>query len=380
MTMIKVLYNALHLTGQFSGVQHTEELLMKEAFRNLDMDIWFEALFPKNYHPNFSEAQFRTFRKVVIDSSSRWQRIWYEHFLLSKQSDGQNTELLHCPSYILPRNWKGKCVVTVHDTIALDFPEYCSCANHVYFRFALPYSIKRADRIIVVSHAVKNDILQRFPEYSSKMEVIYHGIDDIFREMPSVEKLTKVRQKYELPEKYILYVGNIEPKKNIARIIEAFKNLLKYSEIPHSLVIAGQFAWKYNDVIQVKKQNNKRIIFTGYIHQSDLPAVYRLADLFVFPSLYEGFGIPPLEAMACDIPVIVSTAGALPEITNGNAFLVDPLSVSSIETAMYKLLYDNNLRANLMEKGRIYVQKFRWHTTWEKTANLYRSLMHENYV
>ena len=378
--MITVSYNALHLTGKFSGVQHTEELLMKEAFHSSDTNIRFEALCSKNYVPNFSESPFRTFRKIAIDSSFRWQRILYEHFLLSKQFAGQKTELLHCPSYILPWNWKGKSVLTIHDTIALDFPEYCSFANRAYFRFALPYSINKADRIIAVSHTVKNDILQKFPGCSSKIEVIYHGIDNIFREAPTTEKLREVRQKYGLPEKYILFVGNIEPKKNIARLIEAFRNLVKHSEIPHSLVIAGQFAWKCKDIIQVKKQNDKRIIFPGYIHQSDLPAVYSLADLFVFPSLYEGFGIPPLEAMACGVPAIVSNAGALPEITAGNAFMIDPLSVASIETAMYKLLHENDLRNNFIEKGRIHIEKFNWKTTWEKTAKLYHSLIYEKDV
>jgi glycosyltransferase involved in cell wall biosynthesis len=376
--MIRVLYNALHLTGQYSGVQHTEELLMKEAFRDLDTDIRFEALCPQNYLPDFPGSPLRIFKKVAIDSSRRWQRICYEHFLLSSR---QKAELLHCPAYILPRNWQGKSVVTIHDIIALDFPAYCSFANRTYFRIVLPYSIHKADRIIAVSHTVKNDILRRFPKCSPhKIEVIKHGIDDAFNITPSVEKLTEVWKKYNLPAKYILFVGNIEPKKNVARLIEAFRNLIRHSEIPHSLVIAGQFAWEYDDVMKIKKQNDERIIFLGYIHPSDLPAVYTLADLFVFPSLYEGLGIPPLEAMACGTPVIVSNSGALPETTNGNAYMIDPLSVISIEVAMYKLLNENDLRVKLVEKGRIHVEKFKWRTAWEKTVRLYQSVIYENHV
>jgi glycosyltransferase involved in cell wall biosynthesis len=377
--MMKVLYNALHLTGKFSGVQHTEELLMREAFLNPNPDIWFEALYPQTYHPVFPGSAFRTYRKVPIDSSCRWQRIGYENLLLSNLSTHQEAELLHCPSYILPWNWKGKCVVTIHDLIALDFPGYCSKSSRAYFRFALPHTIHKADKIIAVSHTVKNDILRRFPGYSSKIDVIYHGINDIFKETPIQEKLAEVRKKYTLPEKYILFVGNIEPKKNIARLIKAFKNLTRQSDIPHSLVIAGQFAWRYGDVLKVKKQNEERIIFPGYIHQSDLPAIYTLADLFVFPSLYEGFGLPPLEAMTCGTPVIVSNRGALPETTGGNALMVDPLSVTSIETAIYKLLHENDLRTHFVEKGRIYVQKFRWKTTWEKTAELYHTLIYHTH-
>jgi len=378
--MIKVLYNALHLTGQFSGVQHTEELLMKEAFHDLDTDMWFEVLCPKSYQPDFPELPFRKIKKIAIDSSCRWQRIGFEHFLLSRKFYKQKVDILHCPSYTLPWNWEGKSVVTIHDIIALDFPEYCSCANRAYFRIALPHSIRKADKIIAVSNTVKNDILRKFPNYSSKIEVIYHGIDDIFRETPSAKKLMEVQQKYKLPEKYILFVGNIEPKKNIARLIEAFKNLSKHSDMPHSLVIAGQFAWKYDDIMKIKRQNDERIIFPGYIEQSDLPALYTLADLFVFPSLYEGFGIPPLESMACGTPVIVSDKGALPETTGGCASIVDPFSVDSITAAMLELLQNQTLRNQFIEKGKQHVQQFKWNRTWAETAKLYHSLIYKNNV
>ncbi len=373
--MIRVLYNALHLTGQFSGIQHTEEMLMNEALCNPDPEICFEVLYPKGYHPTVPVSA-QHFTQTNINSSRRWQRIAYEHFVLNRYAKSKQTDILHCPAYILPWNRKGLNIATIHDTIALDFPEYCSTTNRAYFHFALPHSIRKADKIIAVSHTVKNDILRKFSINPDKIVVINHGLANIFWENLSVQKLSEVRQKYHLPERFILFVGNIEPKKNIPRLIDAYRNLHKHNDIPHVLVIAGQFAWKYQHVLQKTiKQTIGKILFLGYIHQSDLPAIYTLADLFVFPSLYEGFGLPPLEAMACGVPTMVSNVGALPEITNGNSLVVDPLSTDAIEIAMYKLIHDQTLREQLITKGRHHALKFKWNTAWNLTKDLYRSFM-----
>jgi glycosyltransferase involved in cell wall biosynthesis len=375
--MIHVLYNALHLTGSYSGVQHTEEQLMKTALLYPHPEIHFEALCPKEYRPDFP-APSHSFIHADTDVSRRWKRIGYEHLRMHRHLPSGSAHLLHCPAYILPWNRKGLNVVTVHDTIAPDFPEYCSTANRVYFRIALPRSIGNATKIIAVSETVKRDLLRRFPVSPEQIEVIYHGLDAIFNEAVTQEKFNEVRQKYGLPEKFILFVGNIEPKKNIARLINAYLDVVRQAGIPHSLVIAGKFAWKYGDVRQkLSEQKDGQIVCPGYIAQSDLPAVYALADLFVFPSLYEGFGLPPLEAMACGTPVIVSSAGALPEISAGHALPVDPLSTDSIGKAMYRMLHEPSLRNRFIETGRLHAHTFRWKKAWQATSGLYYSLYQE---
>jgi glycosyltransferase involved in cell wall biosynthesis len=373
--MINVLYNALHLTGLFSGVQNTVEQLFEEAFRHTDTNISMETLCPYNYLPNVPIPLSQRLTKIGINSHNRLQRISYEHFFMKYYFKKKNKDILHCPAYILPLNWKDKSIITVHDIIALKFPEYCSTENYLYFNFFLPRSIQNATKIIAVSHTVKNDILQKFNIDSEKIKVIYPGINDIFRTSPSLEKLAEVKKKYHLPQKFILYVGNIEPKKNIVRLIKSFENLVRHSETPHSLVIAGKFAWKYKDVLkEFRRQDSNRIFFPGYISQSDLPALYSLADLFVFPSLYEGFGIPPLEAMASNTPVVCSTGGALSEIAGTSAYIVDPLSIDSITKGMKDVLQDSNLRNQLLNKGKQYVKQFTWAKTWSNTVNLYSSL------
>lgn len=374
--MINILYNALHLTGQFSGVQYIVEQLMKEAFINPVDGINFEAICPVDYRVDISIPSSQKLTKVNINTSNRWQRIGYEHLFMKNYFNREKKQILHCPAYIRPWNWKGLSIITVHDIIALNYPEYCSTANRLYFNTFLSESILNASRIITMSVTVKNDILSKFNINPDKIEVIYPGIDDIFIRKPGIEDLKKVQKKYQLPEKFILYVGNIEPKKNISRLIEAFESLIHRSDIPHSFVIAGRFAWKYKDILQkITRYQTKRISFPGYIEQADLPALYTLADLFVFPSLYEGFGIPPLESMACGTPVVVSNKGALPETTGGCAFMVDPLSVDSITSGMYKMLQDQTLRNQLIEKGKRHVQQFKWDRTWSETAKLYKSLL-----
>jgi glycosyltransferase involved in cell wall biosynthesis len=372
--MINVLYNALHLTGSFAGVQHTEEQLMKTALLRPHPEMCFTALCPENYQPEFGLPS-HSFIRADADVSARWKRIGYEHLRIARHPEARQAHILHCPAYVLPWCWKGLSIVTVHDTIALDFPAYCPPGNPLYFRMAMPRSIRQASQIVAVSHTVKRDILRHFSISPDKIEVIYHGIDDRFKERVKEEKLSEVRQKYGLPEKFILFVGNMEPKKNISRLIDAYLDTVRQSRIPHSLVLAGRFAWKSGDVRQkTARCQDRRTHCPGYIAQIALPAVYTLADLFVFPSLYEGFGLPPLEAMACGVPVIVSNAGALPEITAGHALTVDPLSVESVGRAIYDMLHEPSLRNRFIASGRKHAGTFQWETAWRKTAGLYESL------
>lgn len=374
--MIHILYNALHLTGQFSGVQNVTEQLMKEAFIHPVHGICLEALCPQNYRLNLPVTASQKLTNLNIDTSNRWKRIGYEHFYMQRHVKEQSPLILHCPAYIRPWHWKGLNVITIHDIIALDYPEYCSTANRLYFNLLLSHSIINASKIIAVSHTVKNDILKRFDLSPDKIEVIYPGINPIFHIIPTKQKLNEVRIRYQLPSKFILYVGNIEPKKNIARVMDSFENLINKYDIPHKLVIAGRFAWKYQDICKkIRHKNTKRILFPGYIPTADLPSLYTLADLFVFPSLYEGFGIPPLESMACGTPVIVSNKGALPEITNGCALITDPYSVDSITEAMIGLIQNQALRNRLTQKGKQHTSQFTWNRTWQCTTNLYRSLV-----
>ena len=180
-------------------------------------------------------------------------------------------------------------------------------------------------------------------------------------------------------KKFFFFVGNIKQKKNLERLAQAYNLFKKNSHLQHKLVIVGKKAWKYksffNTILKLKLEND--IIFTNYVPINDLPALFSMADLFVFPSLYEGFGIPPLEAMACEVPVLVSNKGALPEITGDNCLQVDPYNIQEIALGMQNLLTNHELRENSIQKGKKWTEKFSWEKTAKETLNIYNQVLNE---
>ena len=232
--------------------------------------------------------------------------------------------------------------------------------------------IKKSDKIITVSETTKNDIIKRFKVPEDKISIIHLGLSTVFRRTINTDILLK----YGITKKYILFVGNIEPKKNLVRLLKAYYEVVCTKNITHQLVIAGKKAWKYKEVFRtvhsLKLQN--KVIFTGYFPEKDLPALYSMADLFVFPSIYEGFGIPPLEAMACEIPVLASNTGALPEITGGNCLMVDPYNVNDIANGIHHLLTNENLRREYIVKGKKWVKQFTWERAARMTMKIYEEV------
>lgn len=374
--MYKVLFNGLSLSGSFSGVQYSAFHLANELLNSNPVDIDIRILNLSNNKLHLTNTLLSN-DLVISKKESRLKRVFYEHYFLNRFLCKHDFNILHCPAYIMPFRCNCHCVVNIHDVIALDYPQYCSFENSLYFRSMLPFSIINSSKIVAVSHTVKNDILRLFPIEPSKIEVIYNGIDKLFFDFPNVDILSMVKLKYKLPEKFVLFVGNIEPKKNIIGLIEAFEKLLSNNAITHSLVIVGQLGWKYKPIIS-KMYNSKyvdRIIYLGYIPREEIMSIYYLSDLFVFPSFYEGFGIPPIEAMACNVPVIVSNTGALPEITNKCAFEVNPYSIDSIANGIYTVLTNDNLRTNLINKGFLHSKKFLWSNTSIQTIQLYNKIL-----
>jgi len=373
---MKILINALLLNSRFSGVQFsTENLLLSLA--KIDSPLQeLEVLLPADYPGQFKDRQYVRSHKTLFPAARRLKRIFYEHFRLPGLLRKEKAQLYHATGYILPWFLKTPNVLTVHDLIALDYPQYCKNENALYFRLCLPRSIKRADRIIAVSYTVKEDILRRFKIDPEKIDVVYHGVDASFKKIVAGQILERVRNKYHIPQQYILFVGNLEPKKNLVRLIDAFLLLKKKNAIPHKLLIVGQDGWKSEAIHKrlERSGDTSDIVFTGYVDNEDLPAIYSMAALFAFPSLYEGFGLPVLEAMACGTPVLISDRGALPEIA-GNIFpQVDPTSVPDIAAGMLKCLTDEVLRARNIRYGLERVKTFTWENTAWQTLEVYNSL------
>lgn len=370
---MRILYNGLCINKQLSGVQSYAERLLHYGIKD-DGGHDFLPLLSRGlaYETGIGKGSAVT----PIHADRRIRRIGFEHTMLQKIYKQTRSDLLHCPSYILPWRFQGGSVVTVHDTIALDYPGYCKNSNAAYFRLTLGHSIRNATRIIAVSNRVKEDILCRFDVPPEKIAVVYHGVDPIFTPCASEETVRAVRQKYGLPAKYILFVGNVEPKKNLDNLLRAFHIIRPKLEEGYKLVVAGQLGWKYRSFFQLMGYLNlkEHIILTGYVPKEDLPALYISAALFVFPSLYEGFGCPPMEAMACGTPVLLSRAGALPEIYPDFCTFVDPHDPNDIAGKMEFCLTNEKWRQECRQKGLIHAGRFSWEKTWQQTLQVYLSI------
>jgi len=270
-------------------------------------------------------------------------------------------DLIFNPKFTVPFVGKAKRIFVLHGSEWFLIPEHFKLYDQWYFKTFVPLYCRRADAFIAVSNAVKKDVVEHTGVSPDKVAPIHNGFDPaLFRPVQDAERLRQVREKYRLPEKFILWVGQIESRKNVARLLRAFARIK--DEVPHSLVIAGEQRWSTRAELAVIAELNlaERVVFPGWILHTDLPAVYALADLYSFPSLYEGFGIPLIEAMACGCPIVTANTCAPPEVTDGAAVLVDPLSVEAIAQGMRQVIFDDELRKTLIARGLQRAADFGW--------------------
>jgi glycosyltransferase involved in cell wall biosynthesis len=286
----------------------------------------------------------------------------------------EKVRLVHEPHYVLPPAIQCRSVVTIHDCIHLMFPQYLpGRLAYVYAKGSMWAATRKADRILTVSEASKRDILRFFDVPPDKVEVIYNAIDERFLAPANVERMDLVRQRYQLDDPFVMYVGNIKPHKNIERLIEAFGRARAQSPDNLKLIIIGDEISKYPALRQSvhKHKLDKHVRFLGFQPMETLAAFYRLARAFVFPSLYEGFGLPPLEAMACGSPVVTSNVSSLPEVAGGAALLVDPYDVEAIAHGIVRAVTDDALRADLIARGHERARSFSWAQSVKKIHQIY---------
>jgi len=300
------------------------------------------------------------------------------HFFIQRRIPGliekYNIDVLHGPNFYLPIKKNAPAVLTVHDLSAQLFPKQHSIKHRISQKMLGP-SLKRADRIIAVSRSTAEDLAQLFPSTTSKIEVVYNGLEKRFTPC-SRSETDEILARYNLPERFILFVGTLEPRKNIRRLICAFSQITeRFPTI--KLIVAGGKGWLFDDIFELvrKKGLRDRIQFIGYVENEDLPALYSAAEVFCYPSLYEGFGLPPLEAAACGTPVVTSNISSMPEVMDDAALFVDPLDIDSIYEAILTILEDKNLAASLTKKGLNRAKEFSWEETAIKTLAIYRSLL-----
>lgn len=309
-----------------------------------------------------------------------YKRIW-GHIPLNYNNLFKQGDLTHFFNVITPPNLQGKVVNTIHDITFILYPETIGQKHLKFLNNNLQHSVERPDKIITISKSSRQGIMEYLNVDPSKIEIVYPGVDyHYYNQAPSKVVIDNTRTKYRLPEQYILYMGTLEPRKNILGIVEAFaKFKLNGMTTAKSikLVLAGKKGWLYEPIFEKIKQLGleEEVVFTDYVDERDKVAIYHLASAFIFPSLYEGFGIPVLEAMAAGTPVITSNVSSLPEVAGEAAILISPQDTEGMACALNKVLENEEYARDLVTKGWGQAQKFSWDQSAEKLYSVYRDVL-----
>jgi glycosyltransferase involved in cell wall biosynthesis len=264
--------------------------------------------------------------------------------------------------------------VTIPDMNFFLFPEKHPPLKRWYFHTFIPMTVRRAQKVIAISENTRQDVLRMLGLPADKVVTVHCGVNTRFTSVRDAEYLNRIRQEYGLHGSFVLFLGMLQPMKNLVRLIQAFSEIVRRG-FPGLLVLAGPKGWGYAEAAaEVQTQGlGMRVIFPGPIPDERLPGLLSAAEIFVYPSLYEGFGLPPLEAMACGVPVVASNSSSLPEVVGDAGLMVDPLSVGELAGAMWRALTDVDLRAGLRARGFEQVRRFTWEGTARRTLEVYRS-------
>ena len=364
--MKKLIINAIPLLGEMSGIGRYIHNIVKEFEKEKNLEITYyygyfsKKLLVKNYMAN------KTAKKVL--KFTLIKKVIKKILFLRTKLSFKTFDLYWEPNFIPLTSIKSKKIVTsVHDFSFDIYKDFHPKERVDYFEKYFHKNIKLSEKIICFSNYTKSEIVEKLNIPKDKVKVIYHGIDhNIFRviENPKVD--------FELPKKFILSVGSIEPRKNLIGLLKAYNLLPEDIKNSYKLILVGFSGWKNREIMD-EINKNKNIIYLGYLSDEDLAKVYNLASLFVYPSFYEGFGFPPLEAMACGTPILISNKSSLPEVGADAAIYCEPNDINDIKDKIIKILSDDKLKTTMIEKGLKQAQKF----TWEKSAKEHLELFKE---
>ncbi len=362
---IAIEYTAALLQGGGIG-RYTRELI--KALAQQDRENPYRLFVAGRRMETLPDPPAPNFTWKVSPLSQEWlARLWHRARLpIPIERWTGPIVLLHATDFTLPPTRKGvRTLLTVHDLSFVLAPETATPRLRAYLNRAVPFSVARADHILADSEATRQDLMTLYHTPPEKISVLYSGVDACFRPVKDEETLNAVRRRYGIGDApYIFSVGTVQPRKNYARLAEAVSRL-DFPEL--KIVIAGGKGWLDDSLYaQIEKLGlQKRVLFLGFVPDEDLPALYSGARAFAFPSLYEGFGLPPLEAMACGVPVVTSNTSSLPEVVADAALLVDPYSVDELTMALRRVLEDDDLRSALIKRGLARTKRF----TWERAAS-----------
>ncbi len=328
------------------------------------------------YNDSNHIGRFPTASEIVLPGKSPLARLWREHVLLPMRCRKEKIDLLHCPKSAIPL-LSPHCpvVVTLHDLIPIKHPETEGRLAQLYWRMHIPRAARKSQFVITDSEHAKKEIMSEYSVSEDRIQVVPLGFDPVMsQQQPSPEVAQLVRDRYGIGEGYILYVGTIQPRKNIQTLIEAYALLRDIIPMPPKMVIVGRKGWLYDDLFEriAALGLEEFILFTGFVPDEDLPAIYTGAKVFSYLSLFEGFGLPPLEAMACGVPVVVSNTTSIPEVVGEAGITVEPTDVNAVAESLRKVLVDSALADSLREQGLLQAAKFSWQSTAEKVLKIFR--------
>lgn len=364
---MRVVLNALQ-AGNRSGTgryAHALAETLPDAAPNLELTLLWPAGLPAPADPRVN---------VLVRNARAARRLFADQWELRGICARLAPAVAHYPANIGPLLPMPRAALTIHDLSFLHHPEWFRGDRALYYRWAVSRSARNAAAILADSRFTAEDIAERLDVPVKRLHVVPLGVDPEFRPA-SVDACAGVRARHGLPEDFLLYVGTHEPRKNLPRVIAAWSALP--GDARPDLVLAGRIGWKTGAIREAVRRAGAhgRIHFPGFIAQEDLPALLSAATAFVWPSLFEGFGLPPLEAMACGAPVLASNAASLPEVLGGAALLVEPHDTDAIRAGMERIVRDVELRARLVAAGFERAKQFTWRRAAERVAAMYAELL-----
>jgi len=347
------------VTGQRTGTEAyayflIQSLIPLAIYKGHQLRLYFNKPPPAGLF-----AQHELVEQVVIP----WPRLW-THFRLAWELQQRPPEIFFTPAHVIPLTYRGPAIATVHDLGYHRFPEAHPRRQLWYLRWSTRHNGRRSQRVIADSQATKNDLVRFDGVDPAKIEVVYPGIDPTLQPVKNEERLAAVQQKYQITPPYLLFLSTLQPRKNLKRLIGAYGA----ANLPHQLVLAGKSGWLaqpiFDALASLPSPLASQIILPGFIDDADKASLLSGATAVLYPSLYEGFGFPVLEAQVCGTAVLCANSSSLPELAGDSALMVDPLNTATLTTAIRRMATDETYRAGLIQKGFENVRRF----NWEKTA------------
>jgi len=370
----KLLIDAMTLLSPFTGIARYTYEISKRIKDCKEYDLYFNYMYPSKKLKQNQQDQIKSKKMRDFIISNRFLKKYSRTIINSTNLlFPKNYDIYWQPNIIPNPNIKAKKVIaTVHDFSFLVHPESHPKERIEYFKKTFFKEVSKCDHIITGSNYTKKEIMKHLDFQEKDITVIYHGVDHELYKIYQRNELQGIKEKFDLPNHFLLFVGSIEPRKNMITLLKAFNSLDKTTQKNYPLILAGSKGWKNEEIIK-EIQKSKYIRYLGYVEDQELAHIYNLATLFIYPSLYEGFGLPPIEAFACGTPTIVSNTTSMPEICVDASLYINPTDILDIKEKIKFLIEDKNLQNALVKKALKRAKDF----TWEKASNKHMQIFEQ---